>query len=932
MELPRGTTLGRYIVVDRLGAGAMGVVYRAYDPELDRTVALKLLRERGDDDARTARLQREAQAMARLSHRNVVAVFDVGRHQQQLFVAMEHLDGRTLRAWLGEARRGWRETVEVFLDAGRGLAAAHSAGVIHRDFKPDNVLITHDGRVVVVDFGVAGAPGEREIPPGVAPRAPSSATATGALLGTPAYMAPELWRGDRADERSDQFAFSVALHEALFGEPPFAPTDGDDTLDDADRLALAILAGEVRPPPAEVEVPARVRRVVARGLATAPDERFPSMTALLAALDDTIRRRRPRWIAAGAAGVAIAAAAGLYAARDRRAGPTCSDARARLVGAWDPAVRSRIAEAWRATGRRDADQVLDLAAARLDAYADAWTAGFDDACAASRIRGEQSAELFDLRADCLLDRRGELEALTTVLAEDPDRALLDRAVQAIGRLEPVDRCADVAALRAADPPPRDPERAAQVATVTAEVARAEALTRAARFADARLLAEQAARDAASIGYATLQARALVALGDVYESLDLADAEPTLDQATLSAADAGDDDLFARALLLHMRVLSDARRFDEASALAPVARAVSRRAHDRGRLDAGVLLEEALIAQGRERYEDARARFADAIAAYREATGDDDERVAVASAMLAAVEYRLGHLDEAVAAATRAADVLERLLGPNHPKVASARTVIGGVALQRTDLPAAAREMERAAAIYEIALGPDHLDTASAYNNVGLVYQMQGRYDEAAAALSRALAIKRARLGDDAPEVATELANHADILRSAGDIDRAVAELRESLAIRERALGPDSPDLADSARLLAVALIEQGHADEAVPLAVRAVEIRTRALGDDHPELMRDLDAEGRALWASGAAARAVPVLERAVAGAEKLEMSDFTLSNLRFDLARALWDGGGDRGRAIALAELALEARRRAGTEDPEDIAAVAAWLEGHRR
>lgn len=305
-----GATVGRYLVVERLGAGAMGVVYAAYDPKLDRKVALKLLRPRagGDPARRTARLEREAQGLAKLSHPNVVGIFDVGVHDGQVFLAMEFLGGGTLRAWLESLpRRSWREILAVFVAVGRGLAAAHSEGLIHRDFKPDNVLLDKAGNPKVVDFGLVRLMGERTDgddsdghEAGRDPAAPSGLTRTGAMTGTPAYMAAEQFLGRPVDARTDQFAFCVSLYEALLGERPFA---GQTVL----QLADAVTTNKLRDAPREAAAPAWLRKVVARGLGSNPDTRWPSMAALIEALgDDPAVRARRRWVSGAIVAVVAA--------------------------------------------------------------------------------------------------------------------------------------------------------------------------------------------------------------------------------------------------------------------------------------------------------------------------------------------------------------------------------------------------------------------------------------------------------------------------------------------------------------------------------------------------------------------------------------------------------------------------------------------------
>src|SRR5687768_12143915 len=231
--MPRGTTVGRYILLEAVGIGGMGVVYRAFDPELDRSVAVKLIRAAEDSDESRARLLREAQAMARLSHNNVVGVHDVGTVGDQVFLAMDMLDGQTLRDWLKE-RRSWRDILRAFADAGRGLAAAHRAGLVHRDFKPSNAFVETSGRVRLLDFGLA-RPADAMVAAGGSGDSSSdddepsargaaaiyaSVTRAGKIAGTPRYMAPEQAKTGNATALSDQYAFCVALCEALYGQRP----------------------------------------------------------------------------------------------------------------------------------------------------------------------------------------------------------------------------------------------------------------------------------------------------------------------------------------------------------------------------------------------------------------------------------------------------------------------------------------------------------------------------------------------------------------------------------------------------------------------------------------------------------------------------------------------------------------------------------------
>jgi tetratricopeptide (TPR) repeat protein/TolB-like protein len=312
-EIRHGAKIGRFVVEGQLGAGAMGVVYAAHDRELDRRVALKVLKGSGDPEA-LQRLQREGQAMARVIHPNVITVHEAGIQGRLVFLAQELLDGGSLRQWL-EQSHSQREILDKFIAAGRGLAAAHAAGLVHRDFKPDNVLLGKDGRVRVSDFGLARSLGGLETVPVKAPdplagtrpdvgKSPmATMTMTGAVMGTPLYMSPEQHRGEGATERSDQFSFCVALYQALYGDTPYPGKT-------AVALADAVIAGRMQPPPKGAKVPAQLRRALLRGLSTDPAQRYPSMDALLAELTRGPSRKLRRFGLAATAVVLIAGAVG----------------------------------------------------------------------------------------------------------------------------------------------------------------------------------------------------------------------------------------------------------------------------------------------------------------------------------------------------------------------------------------------------------------------------------------------------------------------------------------------------------------------------------------------------------------------------------------------------------------------------------------------
>jgi hypothetical protein len=374
----------------------------------------------------------------------------------------------------------------AYLQAGQGLAAAHAAGIVHRDFKPDNVLMGDDQRVRVVDFGLArpgDAMSEVTLQSGSGSKASlptQSFTQPWVLVGTPAYMAPEQHRCEPADARSDQFSFCVALYEGLYGQRPFR---GGNVIE----LAHNVLTGRRQEPPRDTPVPGWVLAALLRGLSLAPAERFPDMTALLAALSaDPDAARRRRWGMAGlvlACGVAAAGGGYMMVELRAREAAVCTGARERLAGVWDESVAEGVRAGLKATGVSYADDVAVHVQARIEGYAEAWVAADGDACEVHR-RGEQSDALYDLRMTCLAERRTALAALVEVLSV-ADAAVVERAVQAVDRLPLLARCSEARALLSQSPTPEDPAVAREVEEAAARLARLRAMFEVGQYAAAQ---------------------------------------------------------------------------------------------------------------------------------------------------------------------------------------------------------------------------------------------------------------------------------------------------------------------------------------------------------------------------------------------------------------------------------------------------------------
>jgi len=397
-----GTTIGKYILVRTLGAGGMGVVWAARDPDLEREIAVKLLRGEDAGPNLRTRLLREARAMARLKHPNVLTVYEVGSDGGRDYIAMELVDGSSLDAWLREARPA-REIWDALIAAGRGLAAAHAAGIVHRDFKPHNVLRSRDGRVLVTDFGLARGLATDALAATLPPDAAAGnvldlqLTTTGQLLGTPAYMAPEQLDGGATDARTDQFAFCVTAWEALAGERPFAGT----TLE---QLRDAVRAGQ---PVATAKIPARVRAILGRGLSPDPARRWRDMPTLLAALDRA-RRTWPRRLAIAVPLVALAGGAAVFFSLHGGAAPaTCEPADTAFAAAWTPEARADIIAKHPGTA---------ALAAKVDAFAQRWHTGYAAACA--RTDAKRTAAI-----DCYVAQREQLAFHVDLLQRFPKREI-----------------------------------------------------------------------------------------------------------------------------------------------------------------------------------------------------------------------------------------------------------------------------------------------------------------------------------------------------------------------------------------------------------------------------------------------------------------------------------------------------------------------------
>ncbi|WAS93543.1 serine/threonine-protein kinase [Nannocystis punicea] len=881
--------IGPFVVLRKLGEGSMGIVYAAHDAALAREVALKVLSRRHFDSRQVrARMLREAQALARLSHPNVVQVYQVGVHDDEIYVAMEYVHGQTLRSWLRAEKRPWRLVLRTVIAAGRGLAAAHAAGLVHRDFKPDNVLVGEDGRARVVDFGLVhtGDPAvaTRSVEPSSEEAASMSLsqastqlqpvdepeeeplgdrlTRTGMLVGTPTYMSPEQHMGGAIEPASDQFSFGVTLYEALYGVRPFLAASWEE-------LKQKVRSGVV-PPPRDSTVPGRIFRIIARSLAPTPELRWPSLEHMLGALERDPRRTVLR--VAGIVAVAGAAAAGSYvlALSQQEASTQCTGAAAELAGVWDDERAAAAEQAFVATASPLAADAWRRVDARLDAYALAWTEGRTQACEA-HASGSQSTSLFDRRTACLARRRAELSALVDVLLA-ADRSVVENAVQAVAALASLASCADADALLAAVAPPDDPDVAAEVEARRAQLARATALENTGQFTAALSLAREVGAAAEGLHFPPLTAEVALREGSLLMELARdAEAEAALTRAMREGLVHGLDAVAAEAVAKRIFVVGERQgRREVALDAEALAEALMERAGDDGRIG-GLLHNNLGVVYARDVTDDrARLHYLRSMELFGGRSDGPDPLIVMAHHNLGGLYRSQGRLDDARKHYAQAVAVVTELLGEKHPYVVHP---LGGVA------------------------------------DVDL---LQGRRDEAAAGYRRQLALMEATYGEHHFYLLHPLVGLGNVALGRGSLDTARAEFRRAVAIGER-LGSTHSMYAEALVGLAEAVTGVDRA-EARALLARAVTVYEADGGPKNPAIVPVAARAGQLAAAANDLPAARRWFERVLSDATgpKDQLESRSLAAL--GLARILLDAG-ERQRACALSLAARAAPGDANTE-----------------
>ncbi len=714
-----GQNVGRFALTRLLGRGGTGEVWAARDPELDREVAIKLLDVDfgGMGHERQARLRREAQAMARVNHPNIVQIYELGADGDRLFCAMELVDGQTLRRWL-ETPRPWRATLDVLLAAGRGVAAAHAAGLVHRDVTPDNVMIARDGRVVVADFGLA--------------------------------KLTEMDQAGGGDAPGDQFSFCVMACEALYGSRPFrGGTPGEP---------MSVHEQPPSPRPPRRPPPRGVWRCLRRGLAIAVEDRWPTMEPLLSGLERAAAPRRRRVAIAAAAVVALAASSVVALApqeRDeeelaREAGEN------RMAAVWSPARRDGMRSAFARAGEPAVASQATGTSSALDRYRDAWLAMRIDAWRATNRRKGQSARVLELRMRCLDRLADEMDAFLQVAAEADQPDELRRIAQGVGRLTPVATCTDEGSMAAVFPATIDDDRPDLREKFDIAEARMRAAIAAMPPAEAMKAINAAIAEANQAKVPGLSSGLLFLLAVTQNEVnDVRGAEATLRRMIQEAARARRHVMVAAGWLRIMRSLTARQhRLEDALALEPIARAAVAQAGDEPALRAELAQTMASIAWEKKDLTGARDHYLEARDIMIAARGATNDVAAGIEANAAEAAFWVGDLEQAQRLAGHAYSILRHYPAEDRP-AANALMVLAWVARERKDWASVARHSQGAVAQLARLHGTDNLDLALARRELGLALGQLGRHDEAIEQVSQCAEVFR-RLDAGHPQLGRTL--------------------------------------------------------------------------------------------------------------------------------------------------------------------------------
>ncbi|MEM6991372.1 MAG: tetratricopeptide repeat protein [Myxococcota bacterium] len=821
--------IGRFTVRSLLGRGAHGSVYLAEDAELDRLVAVKLIAGKGVGATARERLVREAQALAKLKHPNVLTIYEVGLADDRVFIAMEYAEAGTFGEWCRSHPPGspghFDALVDLAVAVGHGLAAAHAAGLVHRDIKPANILLGDDGRPRLADFGLATAVhGDAGTSLTAGEFAESEdtrdeLTRTGDIVGTPAYMAPEQFAG-RGTAASDQWSLCATLWEAAYGERPFAG-----------QTVQALAKAVTQPPQGPRDrgsVPAWWRSTLARGLDPEPDARWPAVEDLVGELErrrDAARRKTARRL--GIVGLVALVAVGTgWQVREvwRNAAKERCDAQGREIEALWPGRADSVRAGAVATGAGFAGPLIDRASPWLDAWATGWHEATRDLCVRVALSRDIEPD-HELHAGmCLTLQRERVEGLFEAL-EQSDRSATEELVHRASSLPAAKDCLDPEWLARMAWPEAD-----QVEAVMEIRARGARVAHRLRRADVSAIetARELVTRAEATGFAPLVAETELILGATLAAEEPVEAESRLRSAYFAAV----------------------------------------------RLDLPVLAAEAatqlegVVVGGAGRLEDA-LEWGEHAEVWIERLGKRDHRLGASLADYVAAAHRaLGNVQETIDAHERALKIRMDALGPAHPDVGRSLHNLGIAHAIAGDIDAAAAEFARSRELLTAALGPEHPEIDTTIVSLANVHGLRGEHDEAIALQRDLLRRAEAAYGPDSRNVGDALSNLGNSLSRRGSHDEAQAAHRRSLAIIEAVLGPRHQDTVRARINLGATLLKAGEFSEAAEHASRAVDDAAAAFAADHPHLAFARNNYGTILNKLGRFAEAEVPLRAALATRE----------------------------------------------------------------
>jgi tetratricopeptide (TPR) repeat protein len=776
-RLTAGAKLGRYEIVEFIGGGGMGWVYRAKDTELEREVAIKVVQPTVAGPKGRDRLLAEARAMAKLRHRAVVPVHDVGEYAGGVYVAMALVKGGTLHDWMHAEPRPWRQVVARFLEAGRGLVAAHAAGIVHRDFKPRNVLLGEGGEVLVADFGIASASVEAADGDSATGRAREATS----IVGTPAYMAPEQAAGLAVDARADQYSFCVSLWEGLHGQRPQEAET---------RTQGVLLTGATAAPTARRRVPGWLTDAVARGFAPAPEKRWPTLAALLDQLERGLRRRR-RWgiAAASTCGVLLAVVVVLATPkRSAQATHACEPPTARMAVVWDAEHGARLSALFAATDPAHGATHATRALGALDGFAKRWLSAQVEACRATYVEHRQPEAILERRQACLDQRLAGVAERVRLIEGASSAAEIRKVMRLVDSLPIIEECTDLAQLAGEPPPPGEPSARAEYVALRAEAAAIDALRLAGKLSEHRQRAEAALVRARKLGHPIVIATLIDQVANALHNSGEFEAEVPLREEAISVGAAAHDDRFVA---------------DQWASLIFV---VGRSLKQYDKADGMVLAADAAISRAGEPVH-YRFDLLSSRSAIAEARGDAPGALKILDEGLALLERN--------GARTPGSQFEFRLMSGLDRRA----EILKGQGRLREAIDA----YEQAIKIGVVRFGEDHVFLYPYYGNLSVVLLEVGERDAAGIyrTLRRAAAIAEAGL-EPSPRLAEVLWEVGETLLNDQRVEEAIPYLERAEALAAKTMEPGDERLADIAGSFGAARLAAGEPEEALKLIQRSL--------------------------------------------------------------------------------------------------------------